>query len=163
MNATNHIIMALEIERKYLVKKYIDFAKIAESKHEICQGYLSCNADVTVRVRIRDNEAFVTVKSRNRGYMRNEWEYRIPLEDGREMLQLPGVLSLSKTRYKVKYDGHIWEIDVFHGKLEGLVLAEIELSSPEEVFDIPDFVGKEVSDDVRYFNSNLVKAVCVPD
>lgn len=148
--------MGLEIERKFLVKDKIVFGEIADKKSEIAQGYLSVNPDATVRVRRIDDSAVLTVKSRNRGACRREWEYAIPVEDAIEMLSLPGIKVLSKTRYYLERGGHVWEIDVFHGALEGLVLAEVELDSPDEFIDIPDFVGEEVTGDARYYNSNLM-------
>ena len=148
----------LEIERKFLVRRDFDIAALADSSTEIAQGYLSDDPDRTIRVRIRGDKAYMTVKSRNNGAVRNEWEYEIPVEDGRELIALPGVKSLVKTRYLVPYKGRTWEVDVFHGRHEGLLLAEVELESTDAIVELPDFVGKEVTDDARYYNSVLVKS-----
>lgn len=154
--------MALEIERKFLVKKCVDIAGIAVRSHEITQGYLSDNRGCTVRVRIKDDSAFLTVKSRTEGFTRHEWEYRIPKRDAEEMLALPGVKTLSKTRFIVPVDNMVWEVDKFHGKLEGLILAEIELPNEDSSFRIPNFILREVTGDARYYNSNLIGADSVP-
>lgn len=148
----------LEIERKYLVEQDIDFEEICSSSVEICQGYISDNPDRTVRVRLYGDEAFLTVKSRNTGAVRNEWEYRIQVEDARQMLTLPGVKVLEKTRHIVNYKGKRWEVDVFGGRHKGLIIAEIELVDPDEEFDLPPFVGKEVTGDTHYYNSVLVNS-----
>ena len=148
--------MALEIERKFLVKEYIDFAKMSERSVEIRQGYLSANPDATVRVRTYGEEGFITVKSRTVGAVRHEWEYKIPIRDALEMLCLPGVRHIEKIRHYINYEGSMWEIDVFRGALTGLILGEIELPSDDAEFAMPPFVGKEVTHDVRYFNSSLM-------
>lgn len=148
--------MAIETERKFLVRDGIDFESEAIAKHEIVQGYLSENPDATVRIRIADDKAFVTIKSRSVGATRNEWEYEIPVEDARSMLGLPGVRKLCKTRYIVPFDGHKWEIDVFHHKLEGLRIAEVELDCETETLNIPPFAGAEITGQNRYYNSVLV-------
>lgn len=148
--------MALEIERKFLVKPGFDFKTMAESSRLIRQAYLSVNPDATVRVRTVDDAAFVTIKSRNKGAVRNEWEYPIPIADALEMMALPGVKVLEKTRYIVVYDGLRWEVDVFSGSLKGVVLAEIELEDESEAINLPPFVDVEVTGDARYYNSNLV-------
>ena len=146
--------MALEIERKYLVVNDT-FLKLAVSSTELVQGYLSNEPDRTVRVRVRDKYGFITVKGRNKGAVRCEWEYEIPVGDALHMLELPGTQSLSKTRYIVPWEGKTWEVDVFHGRHEGLILAEIELESPDEPFSLPPFIGEEVTDDPQYYNSVL--------
>lgn len=154
--------MALEIERKFLIKKCINIKDLTTVPVEICQGYLSDNADATVRVRIYGEKAFLTVKSRDIASVRHEWEYEIPIKDAKEMLMLPNVKKLSKTRYKVNFSGHIWEIDVFHGNLEGLIMAEVELKRPDEELIIPDFIEREVSGNPAYYNSNLIKGNLIP-
>lgn len=139
--------MGLEIERKFLV---VDdsYKPLAQSKIEIVQGYLSTDPDRTVRVRICGDDAWLTIKSRNHGCVRGEWEYPIPMSDARQLLPL-AKNCISKTRYKYGR----WEIDEFHDRHEGLVLAEIELKAPDEPFDIPAFIGREVTDDPKYYNS----------
>jgi CYTH domain-containing protein len=149
--------MAKEIERKFLVVSTA-YRDMAERSHHIVQGYLNTDPKATVRVRIKDDRAFLTIKGLNSGAVRDEWEYPIPLNDAREMLErCSSGKVIDKTRFIVKSGKHIWEIDEFHGSLEPLTIAEIELSDSEEPFDKPDFIGKEVTGDIRYYNSTLSK------
>lgn len=151
--------MAKEIERKFLVTDD-SYKLMAASSHHISQGYISRKKDGTVRVRIRDNEAFLTIKSENHGISRNEWEYTIPVSDAQDMLEeVCGHIILDKTRWIVEYRGLIWEIDEFHGALAPLVVAEVELSAPDISVELPPFIGREVSDDPEYFNSNLISRI----
>lgn len=151
--------MALEIERKFLVKE--GFKEEAFRSYRIAQGYISSSPGRTVRVRIRDNQAFLTIKgpSGNGGLSRFEWEKEISADDAKMLLLLcePGLID--KTRYLVKNtDGvHTWEVDEFYGANEGLVMAEIELRSEEDTFDRPAWLGEEVTGDRRYYNSSLSK------
>lgn len=147
--------MAKEIERKFLVKN-TDYKSLSINRFCICQGYLSRKVESTVRVRIKDERAFLTVKGRTMGMSRSEWEYEIPVDEARAMLQecAEGTV-LSKTRYIVPFEGLTWEIDEFHAAHEGLVLAEVELESEEAPVMLPSFVGEEVTGDSRYYNSNL--------
>ncbi|MCD8386735.1 MAG: CYTH domain-containing protein [Bacteroidales bacterium] len=147
--------MPLEIERKFLVPDE-SFKPLAVKATHIRQGYLSTNPDATVRIRITDDEAWITVKSKNHGATRGEWEYAIPVGDAEEMLRLCSS-GLEKTRYIVPWEGHTWEIDEFAGKLQGLTVAEIELKQENENFAIPPFVGEEVTGNPYYYNSNLSK------
>lgn len=146
--------MAFEIEHKYLVKDDT-YRKLAFEKIEIAQGYLNRVPERTVRVRIANDSAYLTVKGKNRGDMRLEFEYQVPVADARIMLTLcePGIIE--KTRYKVDWDGNVWEVDEFHGAKEGLVLAEIELSESTHSYTIPPFVGMEVTGNPAYYNSSL--------
>ncbi len=147
--------MALEIERKFLVKDR-SYAEMAISRSSIRQAYISDRVNGTVRVRVCDDSAFLTVKSRNEGVVRHEWEYSIPVSDAEEMaFVIAGDWSIDKTRYVVEYGGLKWEIDEFHGRHEGLVVAEVEL--PDDGFEpeIPPFIGEEVTGDKRYYNSVL--------
>mgnify|MGYP004446174141 FL=1 len=151
--------MAKEKERKFLVNSPI-FREMAVKKCEIMQAYLSRSVDATIRIRVFNDEARLTVKSKNQGDLRNEWEYTIPREDAEEMLTLCQEPPLTKTRWIVPYADRLWEVDEFHGPLEGLTVAEIEL--PEDfgdkpLTDVPEFVGKEVTDNPAYYNSNLIK------
>ncbi len=146
--------MATEIEYKYLVKNVI-YKSMATSFSHITQGYLCKQPERTVRIRIRDDKAFLTVKGKNSGAVRQEFEYPIPYEDALKLLEMCISPILEKTRYIVPFKGHIWEVDEFAGSRTGLVTAEIELSSPEEDYEIPDFVGKNVTGDTAYYNSNL--------
>lgn len=148
--------MALEIERKFLVDEKKFPAQILINGEKISQGYLSVEPARTVRVRIKGERGFLTIKSANVGIVRQEFEYEIPLEDAEEILKLCEKV-LEKVRYKVEYAGHIWEIDIFGGRLAGLILAEVELKTPKEILELPDWLGAEVSDNPRYFNSNLAK------
>lgn len=148
--------MALEIERKYL----IDLEKIGslENGQRIKQGYLSTSKESVVRVRVKDEKAYLTIKGSNSGVTRLEFEYEIPLDEANEMLdKLCQKPTIDKTRYLVKHENHIWEIDVFYGDNQGLVVAEVELSSEDEKINLPFWIKEEVTSDIRYFNSNLMK------
>lgn len=144
--------MAKEIERKFIVKNNLWNGKDGE---DIVQGYLSTKRDATVRVRIKKGHAYLTVKGATENITRSEFEYEIPVEDAREMLKLCEK-KIEKTRYLEKAGEHTFEVDVFRGDNEGLIVAEIELKSEDEDFIKPDWLGEEVSKDARYFNSNLV-------
>ena len=146
--------MGVEIERKFLVKDD-SFKRLAEKSVHITQGYLNRNAQRTVRVRIRDNQAFLTVKGISSYDSRMEYEYEIPVKDAEEMISLCEGAVLDKTRFLVRYKGFLWEIDEFHNLKESMTIAEIELPSSETVFPVPPFVGEDVTGDPRYFNSNL--------
>ncbi len=147
--------MALEIERKFLVINDI-YRLMASKSYNIKQGYLSTRKDATVRVRIKNKNAFITVKGLNKGATRCEWEYSIPYDDAIEMMALSQGVVIDKIRYIVEYEGFIWEIDEFKGAHEGLVVAEIELKDENETFPIPPFIGEEVTGNVAYYNSTLV-------
>ena len=148
--------MAQEIERKFLVLDD-SFKHEAFSKSHIQQGYICSERGRTVRVRIRDDRAYLTIKgpSENGGLSRYEFEREIPLEDGKQMMQLcePGIID--KTRWLVKSGNHTFEVDEFFGDNEGLVVAEVELSYEDEPYKKPHFIGKEVTGDRRYYNSQL--------
>ena len=148
--------MAIEIERKFLVDKRKLHELTFTGEEKIAQGYLSFSP--TVRVRLKDNRGFLTVKSSTVGISRQEFEYEISAEDAAQMLKLCGRHVLKKYRRKIEYGGHVWEVDFFAGRHAGLVLAEVELTAPDEPLALPEWVSREVSDDVRYFNSNLVKS-----
>lgn len=147
--------MALEIERKFLVKG--SFKEAAFAALPIVQGFLSTNPGRGVRVRIKGDKGYITVKgpSRDGGITRFEWEMEIPVADARELLELcePGVID--KTRYLVKVGSHTFEVDEFHGDNEGLVMAEVELGAANEPFQKPEWLGEEVSGDPRYYNTSL--------
>lgn len=148
--------MAQEIERKFLVLDD-SFKHEAFSKSHIQQGYICSERGRTVRVRIRDERAYLTIKgpSENGGLSRYEFEREIPLEDARQMMQFcePGIID--KTRWLVKSGKHTFEVDEFFGDNEGLVVAEVELSYEDEPYKKPHFIGKEVTGDRRYYNSQL--------
>jgi CYTH domain-containing protein len=147
----------VEIEHKFLVSG--PYKHLATDISHIVQGYLSDDPERTVRIRIRDDEAFITIKgpSSSDGLSRLEWEQAIPLDQARQLLALclPG--TIDKHRHIVPYEGHRWEVDEFHGHLEGLTLAELEVPSADTEFAIPPFLGPEVTGDPRYYNSQLRK------
>lgn len=149
--------MAQEIERKFLVTG--DFKSQAYAQSHIIQGYISSAHGRTVRVRIRDEKGYLTIKgaSNASGTSRYEWEKELPLSEAKELMKLcePGVID--KSRYLVLSGVHIFEVDEFYGENVGLVVAEVELSSEDEVFVAPDFISKEVTGDARYYNSQLMK------
>jgi adenylate cyclase len=149
--------MANEIERKFLVKG--DFKKFASKATRIVQGYLSSVPERTVRVRIKGDKGFITIKGigNTSGATRYEWEKEIPINEVEELLKIcePGVID--KTRYLVKVGDHTFEVDEFYGENNGLVLAEIELSSESEKFEKPEWLGEEVTGDTRFYNSMLMK------
>jgi adenylate cyclase len=149
--------MALEIERKYLVR--LEAWRPPKSGGTIQrQGYLSVDAARVVRVRRAGRRAWLTVKGQNRGIARTEFEYPIPVADAEAMLE---TLCLSpiieKTRYRVRFGGRVWEVDVFGGANAGLVVAEVELESETAEVNLPPWAGTEVSGDPRYYNANLVR------
>jgi adenylate cyclase len=154
--------MSVEIERKFLVIND-SYRSLASACHEISQYYLCADPRATVRVRIYDDKAFLTVKSANVGATRGEWEYEIPVSEAREMIAKCCERGLSKHRYIVEYEGYCWEVDEFAGHLAGLVVAEIELPSEDASFATPGFIGKEVTGDRRYYNSVLSTATSIPD
>ena len=149
--------MSQEIERKFLVKG--DFKTYASESYPITQGYLSSVPERTVRVRIRGEQGYLTIKgeSDTSGICRYEWEKEIPVEEARELLALcePGVIE--KTRYIIPMGIYRYEVDEFHGENEGLLLAEIELEQAEDAFPLPDWLGEEVTGNSRYYNSFLTK------
>ena len=153
------MIMALEIERKFLVDEKKIAALNLHDGENIVQGYLSTDKNKTVRVRVKKNRGFLTIKSANRGIVRSEFEYEIPLADAEELLKLCGDNVLQKVRYKVDYCGKIFEVDIFSGRQQGLILAEVELNSATENISLPDWLGEEVSDNPKYFNSNLIRSL----
>ncbi|MBQ8520891.1 MAG: CYTH domain-containing protein [Bacteroides sp.] len=150
--------MALEIERKFLVKDN-SYRQLAESSSRIAQGYICSGRGRTVRIRIRDDKGYLTIKgpAAQGGLSRYEWEKEIPLDEAQELMRLcePGMID--KARYLVRSGNHVFEVDEFYGENEGLVVAEVELRSEEEAFEKPSFVGEEVTGDVRYYNSFLMK------
>ena len=148
----------IEIERKFLITSQ-DFKKEAFTQNRITQGYLSSVPERTVRVRVKADRAFMTVKgaSNASGLSRFEWEKEITLEDANQLLLLCEKGVIDKTRFEVKKGKHIYEIDEFYGENEGLIMAEIELNSENENFEKPSWLGQEVTSDNRYYNSYLSK------
>ena len=149
--------MALEIERKFLVKEESWRDKV-ESQVHIMQGYLANNVNATVRVRVKGDAAYLTIKGATTGISRTEYEYPIPVEDAQAMLrELALFPAIEKTRYNVRSGKHLWELDLFAGENEGLVMAEVELASEDEAFEMPEWAGEEVSSDPRYYNASLAQ------
>lgn len=146
--------MALEIEHKYLVKND-SFRGLATAEFRISQGYLSKDPERTVRVRVKGDRGYLTVKGINEGVIRQEYEYEIPLKEAENMLRMCLNPVIEKTRYIVEYGGKVWEVDEFSGIRSGLVTAEIELKSADETYPLPPFVGDDVTGVAAYYNSNL--------
>ncbi|BAY13742.1 CYTH domain-containing protein [Calothrix sp. NIES-2098] len=148
--------MAAEIERKFLVKED-SWRKLAEGSRFV-QGYISTAKEATVRVRIVGNQGYLTIKGISVKYSRSEFEYPIPLADAQEMLDtLCDRPLIEKVRYRIESGDLIWEIDEFDGVNKGLIIAEVELSDEQQQIELPSWIGEEVSDNPKYFNSNLVK------
>lgn len=147
----------MEIERKFLVDfdKWDDLQKPTPIK--IVQAYLHSDQKKTVRLRIKGDKGYITIKGETFGISRMEYEYEIPLKDAEEMIVQFSDKIIEKDRYEMKIVDHLWEIDVFHGKLSGLVLAEIELETENEEFIKPLWVTRDVSSDINYFNAKLVE------
>lgn len=148
----------IEIERKFLVTS-ITFKEEAFNSTRITQGFLNTDKERTVRVRVKDNDGFLTVKgqSSNNGLTRFEWEKNISKEDAELLLKLCEKGIIDKRRYEVEVGNHIYEVDEFFGDNEGLIIAEVELNSESEVFEKPSWLGKEVTGDIRYYNSQISK------
>lgn len=148
--------MALEIERKFLVEG--DGYRKNSIKSYYVQGYLSSNENRVVRVRIMDNTATLTIKGKNMGATRLEFEYPIPLSDAEKIISLCEKPLIEKYRYTLTVEGCTWVVDEFLGENEGLIIAEIELKDENQTFNKPDWIGKEVTSDPRYYNSNLISS-----
>jgi adenylate cyclase len=149
--------MAVEIERKFLVRGK-SWRSAVESQTRVLQGYLASDAKVTVRVRVTGAAAYLTIKGATSGISRSEYEYRIPLEDAQAMLRdLALYLPIDKMRYRVRFGDHRWDLDLFAGENEGLAMAEVELGSEDEIFEVPEWAGDEVTGDPRYYNANLAR------
>ena len=145
--------MGIEIERKFLVEG--DAWRVGASPSRIVQGFLSRDPERIVRVRLRDGEAFLTIKGKGSGLARVEVEVAIPAEEARQLLPLCLPPLIEKTRHLVTWAGHLWEIDEFYGDNAGLVVAEVELAAEDEIFERPPWLGREVSEDFRYSNAAL--------
>jgi len=148
----------IEIERKFLVISDA-FKDQAQQKFRIIQGFLNRNPERTVRIRLKDDKGMLTVKglSSNDGLSRFEWEKEISKNDAKVLLEFCEKGVIDKLRYEVKVDNHVFEVDEFFGDNEGLVIAEVELQSEDETFSKPDWLGKEVTGDIKYYNSQLSK------
>ncbi len=151
--------MGMEIERKYLIKEVsgqIPWEKKGVHSSLLQQGYLHNSENAVVRVRRADDRGFLTIKGKTENACRKEFEYEIPLTEAIEMFALCQGATISKRRYYLHHMGFTWEIDVFSGANDGLVVAEIELEAPDQTFPEPSWLGKDVTHDPRYYNSNLV-------
>ncbi len=148
--------MAIEIERKFLV--HPDRLPALPGGTRICQAYIPTLNDTTVRIRLRDKEAFITLKGPTVGISRAEFEYSIPFSDAEQMIdQLCSGGSIDKVRHEILHEGMLWELDIFSGENSGLIVAELELSNEEQTFTLPDWVECEVSDNPRYSNYALMQ------
>ena len=148
----------IEIERKFLVTSN-EFIKLATRHNRIVQGYLSSSPERTVRVRIKGDKGYLTIKgeSNESGLSRFEWEKEIPIEEAEQLLQLCEKGVIDKTRYEVIVGSHVYEVDIFTNENEGLTIAEVELNNEDENFEKPVWLGKEVTGDIKYYNSYLSK------
>ena len=145
--------MAKEIERKFLVDQ--DLLPKNIIGEEYIQAYIAINDQGIVRIRIKGSIALLTIKTSEKGMTRNEFEYEVPLEDAKSLLELFNDKIIYKTRYKITIDKKLWEVDEFHKENKGLWLAEIELESENELFSLPEWIKKEVTGDQKYFNAYL--------
>ncbi|MEH3111940.1 CYTH domain-containing protein [Pedobacter terrae] len=147
--------MGKEIERKFLIHQP-KWDNLTKPKGKLLrQGYLLTDQAKTIRVRATENKGFLTIKGKTIGATRLEYEYEIPVSEASELLDNFSVSELSKTRYEIEFNGKLWEVDVFTGDNEGLIVAEIELEREDETFDLPDWIDKEVTEEERYYNANL--------
>lgn len=149
--------MAVEIERKFLVNKELWENVKPDEGQRISQGYLLKSLEKTIRVRTKGEKGYLTIKGASVNHIsRAEYEYEIPLEEAQAMLDKFCPKKIDKVRYTIEVTGKVWEVDEFSDPNPGLILAEIELTAEDEVFEKPNWAGKEVSDDERYYNSNML-------
>jgi CYTH domain-containing protein len=147
----------MEIERKFLVNKE-KWELVSKPKPKrIVQSYLVRTPEKTIRVRVKGEKGFLTIKGPTVGISRSEFEYEIPLNEANDLIEQFADKVIEKYRYEITIGNHVWEIDEFHGKLEGLMIAEIELTTEDEAFEKPDWITEDVSLDQQYFNSNLIE------
>jgi len=151
--------MALEIERKFLVDHVLWNALTKPTPNYLIQGYLHSEPGKTIRVRATNDKGFITIKGKSSadGLSRSEFEYEIPKQEAIELLSNFTKKTIEKNRYEIEFEGNVWEVDVFEGDNAGLIIAEIELESPDQSFIKPDWVRAEVTSDFRYFNSALIE------
>ena len=151
-----------EIEHKFLVD-HNKWELIEKSTPQlIVQGYISKSEEKTVRIRIKGDKGFLTIKGKTVGISRNEYEYEIPVSDAEKMLTELTDKHIRKLRYEIIFRGRTWEVDVFEGHLTGLILAELEVEDEDERFDLPDWITSDVSNDKRYYNALLIDAENIP-
>lgn len=146
--------MSIEIEKKFLVHEHL--LSLPPKGKKLIQGYIWSDPEKSLRIRISDTAAWLTIKSGNNPLCRNEFEYEIPLTDAKNLLNLCEA-KIEKTRYLIAHKGHTWEIDVFDGENKGLLIAEIELINENEELPLPLWVDREVTNDPRYLNVELIK------
>lgn len=146
----------MEIERKFLVHRSLWEKLEKPAPVKIVQAYLSDDENCTVRVRTKGDKGYVTIKGKTKGISRSEYEYSIPLAEAEQMISEFCTKKLEKERYEIASGKHVWEVDVFHGKLASLIIAEIELASEDETFEKPEWIAEEVSHDPQYYNSKLI-------
>ncbi|RKD96884.1 CYTH domain-containing protein [Marinifilum flexuosum] len=146
--------MAIEIERKFLVNQ--DLLPLPNDGKKLIQGYIWSDPQKSLRIRIAGEKAFLTIKSGNDILKRSEFEYEIPMTDAHELLELCDA-KIEKTRYLIPMAQYTWEVDVFHGDNQGLIVAEIELASSEEQIKLPEWIDQEVSNDPKYLNVSLIE------
>ena len=147
--------MNLEIERKFLVTS--DAYKINSKFTNIRQAYLSVSDNMAIRIRLEGINASINIKFKKTDRINHEFEYMIPIDEARSLFKMSPFSVIEKTRYIVKYEGRIWEVDEFKDSNRGLIIAEIELNDEDELFELPPWIGKEVTTDYRYLNSSLIK------
>jgi len=150
--------MAVEIERRFRVSSEAWRESVARSAR-ITQGYLAITEYAVIRVRVRDTDGYVTIKSRDGGLAREEYEYPVPLEDARSLLNLCGAKILEKVRHEVTYAGYLWEIDEYFEPFEGLIIAEVELQSEDEDPARPPWIGEDITHDGNFSNAALAQRV----
>lgn len=148
--------MAIEIERRYLVINDSWKTEI-QGIFSIKQGYLNLEPESNVRVRVKDDKGYLTIKGEPNNISRQEFEYEIPIEDAEKILTLCQSPIIEKVRYEILIEDHIWEIDEFSGKNQGLIIAEIELTSEEQAYKKPEWLGIEVSNNPDYYNLSLIQ------
>lgn len=147
--------MGVEIEKKFLLKNE-DWKKQCTKGVKIKQGYLNSHTERTVRVRLSDGKGKITIKGKTENITRKEFEYQIPYKEALSLIQLCETPIIEKTRFKVKLGNLTWEIDQFGGENVGLIIAEVELKSENQILNIPSWIGQEVSKDSKYYNSSLL-------
>ncbi len=147
--------MGVEIERKFLVKE--GFKPAGAEQITMKQAYLCAEPERTVRVRVAGSKAFITIKGKITGISRPEYEYEIPVTDALELMRLAVFPPVEKIRHLIHQNGKKWEVDVFSGANSGLIIAEVELQSADEIVELPDWLDTEVSQDIRYHNSQLAQ------
>lgn len=146
--------MPIEIERKYLVKP--ELLKLTNSGKKLIQGYIWTDPNKSLRIRIANEKSFLTIKTGTDPLSRAEYEYEIPLVEAQELLQLCKS-KIEKTRYEIHHENGLWEVDVFAGENEGLIIAEIELQSEDEKINLPNWIDREVTTESKYLNVQLIK------